>query len=358
MINSITIKNFMAHSDLSMKDIPELNLIIGKNDTGKTGLLKLLYATVKSLEIYSLKSKSIDVSFKKELAEKLYDTFMPVKNGLGDLVQKGSKDKLDVNITIVDKDKKYKQPIYFSFGERTEKSISTGNEHIEAIPDNIINALFVPAKEVLTAFTDIRNIRDNFYGVGFDDTYLDLIKSLDLPTTKGRVMSELSDVNKKLELLFEGKIEQTGQKEQPFTFKRGNQQFAMQQTAEGIKKIGILTTLINNRQLGKGTVLFMDEPETALHPDAIRQMVEMLVAMSKAGVQIFLASHSYFVVKQLAIYAKKDKINVNCWNLTRESGEPVINSVHNLIDGVLPSNSIIDEALKMFDEEIYNDLNS
>lgn len=346
----------MAHSDLSFEDIPSINVIIGKNDTGKTGLLKLLYATVKSLEIYSLKSKSSDVVFKKELSDKLLDTFMPRKNGLGDLVQKGSKEKMDVSMTIIGNNGKYKQPIYYSFGDRTEKSISTCIEQVKPLPPNCINALFVPAKEVLTAFTDIRNIRENFYGVGFDDTYLDLIKALSLETTKGRVANELSLVNKSLEDLFEGKIEQTGQKEQPFTFKKGNQQFAMQQTAEGIKKIGILTTLITNRQLGKGTVLFMDEPETALHPDAVRQMVEMLVAMSKAGVQIFVASHSYFVIKQLANCAKRDGINVSCWNLKRETGKPVSNSFHNLIDGVLPSNSIIEEALKMYDEEINIDL--
>jgi AAA15 family ATPase/GTPase len=358
MISSITIKNFMAHSELSIKEIPSINVIIGKNDTGKTGLLKLLYSTVKSLEIYSLKVKQSDVVFKKELSDKLLDTFMPRKNGLGDLVQKGSKEKLDVNITIIENTGRYKQTIYFSFGDRTEKSISTCIEHVEPLSNSSINALFVPAKEVLTAFADIRNIRENFYGVGFDDTYLDLIKALSLETTKGRVASELSQVNKSLEDLFEGKIEQTGQKEQPFIFKKGNQQFAMQQTAEGIKKIGILTTLITNRQLGKGTILFMDEPETALHPDAIRKMVEMLVAMSKAGVQIFLASHSYFVIKQLANCAKRDDLNISCWNLKREPGKPVSNSFHDLIDGVLPSNSIIDEALEMFDEEINIDLNS
>lgn len=347
----------MAHSDLSHNDIPEINVIIGKNDTGKTGLLKLMYATVKSLEIYSLKNGTSETSFKKELAEKLNDTFMPRKNGLGDLVQKGTKERLDVNMTISAIGKKYKQQIYYSFGERTENTITNCIDHVDTIPTESINALFIPAKEVLTAFSDIRNIRDKFYGVGFDDTYLDLIKSLDLPTTKGKVASELSQVNKSLEDLFEGKIEQTGHSEQPFTFKKGNQQFAMQQTAEGIKKIGILTTLINNRQLGKGTVLFMDEPETALHPDAIRQMVEMLVAMSKAGVQIFIATHSYFIIKQLAICSKRDKLNCSCWSLQRDFGKPITNSFHNLIDGILPNNSIIDESIKMFDEEIIVDLN-
>lgn len=356
MIDSITIKNFMVHSELSLRDIPSINLIIGKNDTGKTGILKLLYGTVKALEIYSLKAKQSDVIFKKELSEKLLDTFMPRKNGLGDLVLKGSKEKLDVNITIAGNNGKYRQPIYFSFGERTEKSISTCIDHVVPLPNNTINALFIPAKEVLTAFNDIRNIRELQFGVGFDDTYLDLIKALNIPTTKGRVANELSQVNQTLEDLFEGKIEQTGLNEQPFIFKKGNQQFAMQQTAEGIKKIGILTTLITNRQLGKGTILFMDEPETALHPDAIRQMVEMLVAMSKAGVQIFLASHSYFVIKQLANCAKRDELNVRCWNLRREDGKTISNSFYNLIDGVLPSNSIIDETLKMYDEEISIDL--
>lgn len=357
MIKSVTIKNFMIHSDVDIKDIPKINLIIGKNDTGKTSLLKLLYATVKALEIHSLKINSTAGSvFKKELASKISDTFMPRKNGLGDLVQKGKNNKLDVNLML--DNGKYKQSIYYSFGDRTEKIISSCIEDINPIPKNSVNALFIPSKEVLTAFSDIQNIREMFYGVGFDDTYLDLIKSLNLPTTKGRVASELSKVNEKLVDLFEGTIEQTGNYEQPFIFKKEGQQFALQQTAEGIKKIGILTTLITNRQLGKGTVLFMDEPETALHPDAIRKLVEMLVAISKAGVQIFIASHSYFVIKQLAICSKREKINTLCWNLIKEPKQPVRNSFHNLIDGVLPENPIINESIDMFNEEIFVDLNS
>jgi len=342
----------MAHSDLEVKDIPAINLIIGKNDTGKTGLLKLLYSIAKSLEIYSKKVKTTEVVFSKELASKMSSTFMPRNNGLGDLVQKGSREKLSVDLSIKGDSGKYSQDIYFSFGERTEKKIPDCSGNIKPMPENIINALFIPAKEVLTAFSDIRIIREQEYGVGFDDTYLDLIKSLDIPTTKGRVVSDLSNVNKSLEELFDGKIEQTGKADQPFIFKKGNQKFAIQQTAEGIKKIGILTTLINNRQLGKGTILFMDEPETALHPDAVRQMIEMLVAMSKAGVQIFLASHSYFVVKQLANSSKRENIETLYWSLERENGQPVTSNFKKINDGVLPKNSIVDEALKMYEEEI------
>ena len=357
MIKKITIKNFMAHAELKLDDIPSINVIIGKNDTGKTGLLKLLYATLKSLEVYSIKKNTGDASYKKELASKMLNTFMPRNNGLGDLVQKGSKGKLDVNITIENYKNNYKQQLYYSFGEHAETNIVNCIDHVDQIPTDTINALFIPAKEVLTAFNDILNIRDKYYGKGFDDTYLDLIKSLRLDSIRGRVASELSSVNKTLEALFEGKIEQTGIQDQPFIFKKGNQKFAMQQTAEGIKKIGILTTLITNRELGKGTVLFMDEPETTLHPNAVRKMVAMLVAMSKYGVQIFIASHSYFVIKQLALSARMEQIDIKCWSLEKKGKNPVSNSFHNLIDGVLPPNSIIHEALKMYDQEIDIELN-
>ncbi len=353
MIKDISIKNFMVHSDLHLNDIPDINIIIGKNDTGKTGILKLLYATAKSLEVYSLKRRNGEVSFRKELAEKLQDTFMPRKNGLGDLVQKGSNDKLEVEIQVRIQNPRYDQPINFSFGERTESSITHGIENgVKPLPDDSMNVLFIPAKEVLTAFNDIRSMRESFFGKGFDDTYLDLIKALNIQTSRGRVPTELSSVNKTLEDLFEGKIEQTGQPEQPFIFKKGNQQFAMQQTAEGIKKIGILTTLINNRQIKKGTILFMDEPETALHPNAVRELVEMLVKMSKAGIQIFIASHSYFVIKQMAICAKRESVHINCWSLDKEIGKSVQANFHDLIDGILPDNSIINESLLMYNDDL------
>ena len=181
---------------------------------------------------------------------------------------------------------------------------------------------------------------------------MDLIQALDVSTTQGKIATELKKVNQILENLFEGKIEQSRVEGKSFVYKKGKQEFSMHQTAEGIKKIGILTTLIGNRQIGKGTILFMDEPETALHPNAIRKMVEMLIAMSNAGVQIFIATHSYFVIKQMAIHAKKDKLNISCWSLEKEKGKMVTNSFHNLIDGILPANAIVDETLAMYNEDL------
>ncbi len=49
----------------------------------------------------------------------------------------------------------------------------------------------------------------------------------------------------------------------------------------------------------KDTVLFVDEPETNLHPRASAVFTQTLFRLAQAGVQVYLATHSYFVLKQL-----------------------------------------------------------
>jgi len=99
----------------------------------------------------------------------------------------------------------------------------------------------------------------------------------------------------------------------------------------------------------------MAEPETALHAKAVRSLAKMIVIMSKAGVQIFITSHNYFLIKQLAIIARRDNTDINCFSLDKERNKSVKYSVRNLKDGV-PDNPIIQEAITMFNEEIKLDL--
>ncbi|OJW79594.1 MAG: hypothetical protein BGO69_12760 [Bacteroidetes bacterium 46-16] len=352
MIKSISLHNFMGYKNFKSENFAPVNVIIGKNDTGKTGLLKLLYATAKTVDIYSRRSQSQEISFKKQLAEKLFDTFQPGKKGLGELVSKGSKDKLSVDIEFAHGKLGYSDRLHFSFGETTNNTIVDGQENIKSIHENF-RCLFIPAKEVLTPLKAIRATRDNLHIPGFDDTYLDLIKALVVPTQKGNITEELKGVNQKLEDLFEGHIEQGD--DDDFIFKKGNAEFQMQLTAEGVKKIGILTTLIRNRQLNANSVLFLDEPETALHPEATRELVEMLMLMAKAGIQVFIATHNYFVLKQMYLCAKRDAIKTNCYTLNKEKGKSVEYALYDLTEQ-FPENAISDEAIRMADEEIKLDL--
>lgn len=352
MIKSLILKNFMGYDEFRSDDFSSVNVFIGKNDTGKTAILKLLYASAKTIDIYSRRKQNEDISFKKLLAEKLTDTYQPGKRGLGELVSKITKEKLSVNIEFKHPWLDFEDRLHFSFGESTTNTILDCQEDIKPISEQF-RCLFIPAKEVLTSLKAIRATRDNLHIPGFDDTYLDLIRALVIPTQKGNITTELKDVNKKLENLFEGQIEQ--QDDDDFLFKKGNTEYSMPLTAEGIKKVGILTTLIRNRQLNANAVLFLDEPETALHPEATRELVEMLMLLAKAGIQIFVATHNYFVLKQMHLSASRATVSAKCYSLTRETGKSVQLKTFDL-KSEFPENPISEEAIKMADEEVHLNL--
>ena len=63
-------------------------------------------------------------------------------------------------------------------------------------------------------------------------------------------------------------------------------------TATGITQIGLIALLIERKILDKGSVLFIDEPETNLHPAWQVQMMEILFRLVKSGAKVVMATHS------------------------------------------------------------------
>ncbi len=354
-ISKVAVENFLGFHSVSLEPASGINLIIGKNDSGKTGFLKLLYTVTKSLELYSRKQSYEQIPYKTILGKKLFDVFQPREHKkIGEIVAKSQDQKLKANVCFSGASN-YKQDISFRFGEYTTKTINDCTDNVQAV-SQAFNAVFIPAKEVLTAFRAIKFTREPHYLAGFDDTYIDLIKQLEIPVQiVDSTSKELNPVYKQIEEMFHGTIEQTDNKDEPFIFKKGNRKFGISLTAEGVKKIGLLNILLQNKELRKGTILFMDEPEINLHPQAIRQLMRIVVAVAKAGVQIFLSSHSYFVINQLHICAKQNNIDVLChsFDLNEQGGTDCTTS--SLKEG-MPSTSIIEEALKMFDEDVQTDL--
>lgn len=62
--------------------------------------------------------------------------------------------------------------------------------------------------------------------------------------------------------------------------------------AECYRKISTLLQLISNESLSENTILFWDEPEANINPRMIPALKDMLVALAKMGVQIFITTHS------------------------------------------------------------------
>ncbi|MBF0549074.1 MAG: ATP-binding protein [Deltaproteobacteria bacterium] len=349
MLNEIVeINNFGPLAKVSWPNLGPINLVIGENDSGKTFLLKVLYSVMRTLEEYK---RGEDRRTAAEiLAEKLYWTFQPDK--IGDLVTKGADAALSCAVQFDAHSFKY------SFGKDTTRQIATLENHV---PPRSSNSIFLPAKEILSLLQIILKSREQDKEFGFDDTYLDLARALRQSPktggigktggtgatgqTGGKGYPEFGKSRQSLEKILGGRIEYdeaTGR----WQFKKGKQKFPIGVTAEGIKKIAILDTLLGNRYLDTSSIIFFDEPESALHPVAISQLLDIVAVLTDQGIQFFLASHSYFVVKKLFLIAQKKNISIPVISPQDTRWTPA-----NLKDG-MPENAIIDESIRLYKEEV------
>ena len=75
--------------------------------------------------------------------------------------------------------------------------------------------------------------------------------------------------------------------------------------------------------------------------------MEIVCALSKAGMQFFMATHSYFVIKKLYLMAIKENTAVNVLSI----GDDAKADAYNLQDG-LPENPIVEESVRLYEEEV------
>ncbi len=332
MLNTIQLKNFGPLTKIEWANLSQINLVIGSNGSGKTFLLKALYSAMRTLEEYK---RGDDPRTDGEiLAEKLYWTFQPEK--IGDLVTKGADTSLACTITFD------QRQFSFSFGKDTTRQIFTVENHV---PPRKANSVFLPAKEVLSLHHLILKSREQDKLFGFDDTYLDLARSLRQPLQKGKNYAEFAQSRQILEDMIGGRVEYD-ESSGRWQFKKRNQKFPIGITAEGTKKIAILDTLLGNRYLDTNSIIFIDEPESALHPVAISQLLEIVAILAQSGLQFFLASHSYFVIKKLYLIAQAQNCSIPILTVNGMGWEYA-----DLKDG-MPKNSIISESINLYKQEV------
>ena len=160
--------------------------------------------------------------------------------------------------------------------------------------------------------------------------------------------SRINKLRKSLNEITDGKMDYDETSEKWIYKNKRGQKFSVGATAEGIKKISVIDRLLANGYLGNQSIVFIDELESALHPDAICAFLDVIESLSKAmDMQFFISSHSYFVIKKLALIAMKAPGMVTCISLGKEKA-PVICDLH---DG-LPDNSIIEASIRLYEQEI------
>lgn len=332
MITSVGMHNYGPVADFRWGNLGRVNLVIGPNKSGKTYLLKAMYSAIRTVEA-NRRGKEL----RKEtelLFEQLYWTFQV--DAIGQLVRAGEK-ALDFEMTL-DGD----QTLAYTFGPA---AVRQPNITCNSCGPRQCNSIFIPAKEILSLQGVIIRSRETEQEFGFDNTYYDLARAL-TPTKKGKNYKEFSQTREKLEQSIGGHIEYD-EKCGAWMFREGRRLLSISMTSEGVKKLSILGTLLGNRYLSKDSIIFIDEPESALHPQLVSVFMDMIMSLSKMGIQFFIASHSYFVIKKLYLLAHQQGVPVPVVSFDTCGGY-----VCSDLREEMPCNPIIDESIRLYTEEI------
>jgi ABC-type multidrug transport system ATPase subunit len=117
-----------------------------------------------------------------------------------------------------------------------------------------------------------------------------------------------------------------------------------------MRKLGLLWILIQNGTLQDGSVLFWDEPETNLNPTMYSKVMNVLLELQRAGVQVFFATHDYVILKELDLQMT-DEDKVAFHSLHRdETGEIACHTTDRYLD--IAPNAIAETFTSIYDREI------
>lgn len=299
-----SIGSFGTFQEIDVKFSPGLNVIVGDNATGKSQLLKLLYSCTKTVkDARTLTKKDLNSG----IASKLMGVFRPEK--LGRLTQR-TRGKSSAEVTV--KYANIRESLKFGFSSHAKREVN-----IQSVPDRQIvdEPVFLPPNELLSFASRFLGLY-NTYETGFEETWKDTTEYLLRPTLRGPRGHQANEVLFPFSNLLQGGtvIEEDGQ----FYLKQpgiGNLEAPL--LAEGHRKLAMILRLIANGVLLGGGYLFWDEPEANLNPSSQRAVAHALVQLVNNGTQIFVATHSMFLLRELQM---NDSITPRYIGLKRSEG--------------------------------------
>ena len=291
MLESLRLKNFTAFAAADFKFAPGLNMIVGENGTGKTHVLKVAYSVLHVLQA-GVKDSPAKTRLQTAIADKLQGVLRP--DELGRLVRRdaGGRPRAEVDCEFASPTER----LSFSFAATSEADVA-----VVGAPSNWTykRAVYLPTRELLTIYPGFVSLYETSH-LPFEETWRDTCILLGAPLSKGlpqekRIQAMLAP----LEEAMEGHLELD--KGGRFYLKVGGSRLEMHLVAEGLRKLAMLARLIATGTLARRGFLFWDEPEANLNPKIIKLIAKSILHLCQQGVQVFIASHSLFLLRELDI---------------------------------------------------------
>lgn len=292
MLKSVTFQSFTTVPNGEWQFASGLNVIIGENGVGKSHILKALYSMLKCQSRSDELSKSF---LEKAYAEKLVRVLRP--ESLGRLVKrKQGRDRCEIRLNM------QVAGASSAIGFATNAKSQVDVLELPKIPLEL-PPVYLPTREIITLSPWFVSLYDNYH-LEFEETWRDTVSLLGAPSVKGAREKRAVQLLAPLEQALGGKVIMDSASGRFYLQVSGEGRMEMPLVAEGLRKFAMLARLISTGVLLGNGYLFWDEPETNLNPKLIKVLAKSIAHLSEQGIQVFIATHSLFLLRELELLAK------------------------------------------------------
>ena len=345
-IAELNLTNFMMFHDLKLRFSRGVNVISGENSTGKTAVLKLLYASLKAMVLAEKERNPSAEVREQHFVKKFQGVFRPDGFSIGRLVSR----QQGVGSAVIEIG-------FFNDGHCRIGFSSRHKNHVELDYDSELSLMlsdpvYIPPKEIISSAENFGSLyRD--YQIAFEETYADLCYLLEKPLRKGPNKKEQNIVLEEIEKILNGRVVQKDKKFYLNVNGAGN--FEMSLVSEGYRKLATIMYLIQSDSLNKNSVLFWDEPESNMNPKLIWTITAALCELANMGVQIFVSTHSYFVQQAFDFHHRKGTLlDISFFSLFHDEKDGELHAEAADCVSDLEHNAIMEEFDAIYDREQEN----
>lgn len=296
---SLHIENFTVFSEATLNFSKSLNVIIGENASGKTHLLKITYCVLDAISQANRRPTAAaptKAALQVRIADKLSNVFRP--ETLGRLARRQpGRHRCDIQLSFREAD----LTTSFSFTTSSKSEVA-----MDLVPALWLNssAAYLPTRELLTLYPSFVSVYESHL-LEFEETWRDTCILLGLPLQRGPKEQRIRELLQPLERAMGGNIE--ADKNGRFYLRTSSGRMEMPLVAEGLRKLGMVARLIATGALLDNGYLFWDEPEAGLNPRLIKQVARTILGLALNGIQVFIATHSLFLMRELEILLSDDE---------------------------------------------------
>lgn len=342
-MDSLYIKNFKNFHELTVENVGKINLIVGKNNVGKSSLLEAISIYVtngeeswlrellasRGEEIVEEKGEEVDAEKAKEHYVSLFaqweENYSPdFAITIGENV--ADKNAVHISQTYIKESRKNSSTIWETFGEEdlgnnVNRNSITGAGIIVRVGEQTSIIPYSKGRSFLNTFND----KFPFQYVPIDAiqsiSNAKLFDKISLSPEEDYVLEALQIINPAIRKI--GFVETNERRKSEriavVTIEGENKRFRLSSMGDGINRIlTIILKLVNC----KNGVFLLDEFETGLHYSVQTQLWQLIFMLAdKLNIQVFVTSHSNDCIRSFAEANKDGKGRLI--RLTERKGEIV-----------------------------------